>query len=549
MAKVLLNLCLTVMLAQAESSGPVVTLKTGSVRGHYRRVRGTDQLVEEYLGVPFAHPPLGPLRLAAPQPAEPWEGVRDATKMPNICPQDRTSMEAFWKSFPVKYPSVEVSEDCLYLNVYRPTGTPSGDKLPVMVWIHGGGLAAGGTFQYDGSPLAAYQNVVVVVIQYRLSILGFLSTGDEHAPGNWGFLDQIASLQWVHDNIEAFNGDPNSVTIFGQSAGGISVSMLVMSPLADGLFHKAIAMSGVAPLEAHYTNNPLAMAKMIANLTECDDSNNEKLVQCIKGKSEEDMLSAIKQMKAFLGPAIDGVFLKGPPEDILKSKEFQKVPMLIGVTNHEFGWILPHFLGPAGWSEGMEQQAVISVMDMFFPSHASGGNELILEEYLQHDDSPEKIRDAFTEILGDMVLVLPVLKVAAYHRDADAPVYVYEFQHSPVMHSETRPSFVKADHFDDALFFLGACFCTGHTVVTGPVTEEEEELSKTAMAYIANFAHTGSPNGPGLVDWPQYDRNENYLNLNLQQTAGQRLKQNRAHFLNVVLPHKLTMSHPVNDEL
>uniref|UniRef100_A0A667Z6M8 Carboxylesterase type B domain-containing protein n=1 Tax=Myripristis murdjan TaxID=586833 RepID=A0A667Z6M8_9TELE len=528
----------------------LLTLKTGSVQGHYRTVRGTDQLVEEYLGIPFARPPLGPLRFAAPQPPQPWKGVRDATKLPNICLQDTKSTEALWKTYPVTFPAVQVSEDCLYLNVYRRSGTRSGEKLPVMVWIHGGGLAAGGTFYYDGSPLAVYQNVVVVVIQYRLSILGFLSTGDEHAPGNWGFLDQIASLRWVQENIEAFNGDPDSVTIFGQSAGGISVSLLVMSPLAEGLFHKAIAMSGVVPLEAHYTNNPLAMAKMIANLTECDNNDTEKLVECIKSKSEEDILNAIQQVKVFLGPAIDGVFLKGPPERILKNSEFQKVPLLFGVTNHEFGWILPqvNFTDPL-LLKGHLVSPLLYLYHLYPLFQTAGVHELILNEYLQNDDSLENIRDAFTEILGDLVLVLPILKVAAYHRDAGAPVHVYEFQHSPLMHKETRPSFVKADHFDDALFFLGACFCNGHTIVTGLVTEEEEELSKTAMAYITNFARTGSPNGPGLVEWPVYNHSENYLILNLQQTVSQRLKQNRAHFLNVVLPQKLAKSHPVNDEL
>ncbi|KAJ4925531.1 hypothetical protein JOQ06_018258 [Pogonophryne albipinna] len=194
----------------------------------------------------------------------------------------------------------------------------------------------------------------------------------------------------------------------------------------------------------------------------------------------------------------------------------------------------------------MKREDVISVMNMFFPARASGANELILNQYLQQTDSPENVRDVFTEILGDMVLVLPVLEVAAYHRDAGVPVYVYEFQHSPLMHGRTRP--VKADHYDDALLFLGACFCTGHTVVTGHVSQEEEELSKLAMAYIANFARSGSPNGPRLVDWPLYDQNKNYLNLNLQQTVGQGLKRNRAHFLDVVLPDKLK-SHIVNDEL
>ncbi|CAB1349587.1 unnamed protein product [Coregonus sp. 'balchen'] len=248
----------------------------------------------------------------------------------------------------------------------------------IKLWYSGygldpwGGLAVGGTFQYDRSALASYQNVVVVVIQYRLSILGFLR------------------YDWVRDNIKDFGGDPGSVTIFGQSAGGISASML-----------------------------------------------------------------------AFLGPAIDGVFLKGPPEEVLKNKEFLRVPMLVGVD--------------------------------------SGGNELIVEEYLQHAKNPEDIRDAFTEILGDMVLVLPTLKVMRYHR--------------------------------------------------GPISEEDEEFSRIAMAYMANFARIGSPNGPGLVEWTPFDHTESYLNLGLEQTVGQRLKQNRSHFLNIVLPQKLSTHQTANEEL
>ncbi|KAI4806422.1 hypothetical protein KUCAC02_017248, partial [Chaenocephalus aceratus] len=275
MGNLLLHLFLIVVLlqrslaqAQHKSSGPEVTLTSGTVRGHYTAVKGVEQQVEEYLGIPFAHPPTY------------WDCLRRQTACDGVDPWGRPGCR------------------------------------------------------------------VVVVIQYHLSILGFLSTGDQHAPGNCrGFLDQIDGLQWVRGNITAFNGDPNSVTIFGQSAGGISVSMLVLSPLAEDLFHKAIAMSGVAPLEAHYASNPLAIAQMIANLSDCESSNSKKLVECIKGRSEEEILSAMKKAS-----------------------------------------------------------------------------------------------------------------------DAGVPVYVYAFQYSPLMHGRTRP--VKADHYDDAWLFLGACFCTGHTVVT-----------------------------------------------------------------------------------
>ncbi|XP_062396168.1 LOW QUALITY PROTEIN: carboxylesterase 5A-like [Sardina pilchardus] len=156
-----------------------------------------------------------------------------------------------------------VSEDCLYLNVYTPTYRCTGQKLPVMVWMHGGALYLGGAAQFDGSVLAAYQDVVVVIIQYRLGILGFFSTGDSNAQGNWGFLDQIAALQWVQENIESFGGDPNSVTIAGQSAGGISAAMLLLSPLAKGLFHRAIIQSGGSTLESFSTRTPMVFAEPV----------------------------------------------------------------------------------------------------------------------------------------------------------------------------------------------------------------------------------------------------------------------------------------------
>ncbi|XP_041670460.1 carboxylesterase 5A-like isoform X2 [Cheilinus undulatus] len=541
-AALLLQCC----FAETERSGPVVALKTGTVRGRYVAVKGAEQ-VEVYLGVPYARPPLGQLRFTAPQPAEPWEGVRGATELPKRCLQETEPMGNEWETFPINYPTVEMSEDCLYLNVYRPAGTASGDKLPVMVWIHGGALATGAASEYDGSALAAYHNVVVVIIQYRLNILGFLSTGDKHAPGNWGFLDQIACLHWVHDNIAALHGDPNSVTIFGTA--GISVSLLTLSPLAEGLFHRAIPMSGVVPLEAEFTSDPLTLAQMMASASDCESDDNEELVQCMRGRTEEEMLSAIKKFQALVAPAVDGVFLTSPLEEVLKSQKFQKVPVLLGATNHEFGWMLPWYVGPPGWDKGMTREDVLSVLEISYPFHAPGANEAILNEYLQEDDSPESIRDAFTEIFGDLILVLPILKVSAHHRDAGVPVYFYEFQHSPQMFRGTRPSFVKADHYDDISFFLGYPFLTGDISIKDPVPQEEEELSRIMMAYIANFACNGSPNGPGLVEWPRYDHNESYLKLNLQQTVGQRLKQNRAHFMDVVLPAELGNSHPASDEL
>ncbi|XP_036399567.1 carboxylesterase 3 [Megalops cyprinoides] len=536
---VLLSTCmLTACFRTAQAEGPVVSVRSGSLLGDHVRVKGTDQVVERYLGVPYARPPVGNLRLAAPQPALPWEGVRDARTQPKMCIQNPDFLTHTSELLAINYTIPDLSEDCLYLNIYAPSKPSGGEKAAVMVWIHGGGLVMGGAAQYDGSSLAAYQGVVVVIIQYRLGILGFLSTGDEHAKGNWGFLDQIAALQWVQENIESFGGDPKSVTIFGESAGGISVSMLVLSPLTAGLFHKMIPQSGVATLSSYSTSNPLPQMKILANLTDCDRSTTEELVQCMRQRTEEDLINATVRMKIFPGAVVDGVFLKRPVEDIFKSKDFLKVPVLLGMTNHEFGWILPRSFVPAGWEKGMDKQTVMSVMEMYFPTLAPGTNELIAEEYLRDAQTPQAIRDAFTEMMGDLFMALPIMRAAGYHRDADVPVYLYEYQHRPLVH-QNKPDFVKADHADEVGFVFGACFWDGHIKVTGPISKEEDELCKTMMAYWANFARTGSPNGAGLVKWPLYGETEEYLKLNLQQTVGQKLKQDRVHFMTVTLPEKL----------
>ncbi|KAM8891168.1 carboxylesterase 3 isoform 2-T2 [Spinachia spinachia] len=508
-------LAVLIVIAQSApgSDDPVVSLNKGRIRGQYVMVKGTDKRVTQYLGLPFSQPPIGPLRFAAPRDTEPWEGEKDCTCQPPICIQDLETIVSVSRAMSMQYTPPEISEDCLYLNLYTPAEATKGDKLPVMVWIHGGGLSMGAASQYDGAPLAAYENIVVVIIQYRLGILGFLSTGDEHAQGNWGFMDQLAALRWVKENIEAFGGDPQSVTLAGESAGGISASILTLSPQARGLFQRAIFQSGVATLGTYTTKHPMGHTKIVANLTGCNFSSTKELVVCVRGKSKEELVDATKKMRIFLGAVVDGVFLTDTAEELLKRGEVLRVPVMMGITNHEFGWILPQ---------------------------AFSANNVIADEYMKDPQTPEEIRDAFTEIVGDLLMTLPVLMVAGYHLDAGVPVYMYEFVYSADIHKNNRPSFVKADHADDVGFVFGACFWSGHLKITGNITAEDEKLCKTIMSYWGSFTRTGSPNGPGLVVWPPYDRKkQEYLELGLTQTVRQKLKEDRVHFATIVLPQKL----------
>ncbi|KAM9375748.1 carboxylesterase 3 isoform 2-T2 [Pholidichthys leucotaenia] len=458
------------LMVQAEPAGSddaVVSLRSGRVRGGYVTVKGTERRVKHYLSIPFARPPVGPLRLAAPQPEEPWEGERDGSKQPPMCLQDLDLVVNISRTMSVDFNPPPTSEDCLYLNVYTPAEARTGDKLPVMVWIHGGGLAIGSASQYDGATLAAYENIVMVIIQYRLGILGFLSTGDEHAQGNWGFLDQLAALRWVQENIEAFGGDPQAVTVAGESAGGISASILTLSPRAKGLFQRVIFQSGVATLGMYTTRDPSAQTKIVAILTACDHSSTEELVRCVKERSADEIVAATKKV--------------------------------------------------------------------------SGANNLIVDEYLKDAKTPEEIRDALTETIGDLLMTLPVVKVAGYHTDLGVPVYMYEYVYSADVLKHNRPTFVKADHADDVPMVFGGCFWDGHVKMIGNITEEDKGFCRTMMAYWASFVRTGSPNGLGLVSWPQYDREkQQYMELGSTQTVKEKLKKDRVNFSFVTLPQKLT---------
>ncbi|KAE8608885.1 hypothetical protein XENTR_v10011649 [Xenopus tropicalis] len=539
--KVLLLCCATLEIYGTEDARPLLMTKYGQLLGKTVGAKETDRLVHVFMGVPFAKPPIGPLRFEAPQPPEPWSSVREATAPSPMCLQDKEVMELLADFFKAKFDFSRVSEDCLYLNVFTPADKGENPGLPVMVFIHGGGLAIGGASMFEGSALSAYENVVVVSIQYRLGIMGFLSTGDKEVRGNFGFLDQVAALQWVRDNIKDFGGDPQSVTIFGESAGGLSVSALVLSPLSEGLFHRAIAESGVAilpGLTASKTEEILPLLDMVINVSSCSVSD---LVGCLKNKTEDEIIEITAAMRYVIFPAVvDGVFLPKPAEEILAAKESHPVPFLIGINNHEFGSMLPVTLNITGYREGMEKkdiQAILGALPLL--NTVSSVIPFIMEEYFGDTNDPKELRNNFLDLAGDIIFVIPALRTAKYHRDSGFPVYFYEFQHRPSLYADSKEDFVKADHGDELYFVGGGPFLKNGILFKSNGTEEEKILSKTIMKYWANFARNGDPNGHGLAEWPKYDEDEDYLEINLTQKSSQRLKGERFEFWTITLPDKI----------
>ncbi|XP_041506106.1 pyrethroid hydrolase Ces2e-like isoform X2 [Microtus oregoni] len=528
-----------------DSASPIRNTHTGQVRGSLVKVKNTEVGVHRFLGIPFAKPPVGPLRFAPPEAPEPWSGVRDGTAYPAMCPQsdDMMNLEGL-KMIKHLIPPISMSEDCLYLNVYTPAHAREGSNLPVMVWIHGGALVVGMASTYDGSILAATEDVVVVTIQYRLGVLGFFSTGDQHARGNWGYLDQVAALRWVQQNIAHFGGNPDLVTIFGESAGGASVSSLVVSPMSKGLFHRAIMESGVAVLPGLISSSSEVVYGTVANLSDCAAVDTETLVRCLRGKSGAEILAINKVFKV-IPAVVDGEFFPRHPEELLASADFHPVPSIIGVNNDEYGWLLPMFMGSAQKMKGITRQTLPAVLksttpQMMLPPECS---ELIMEEYMGDTEDPQTLQIQYAEMMGDFTFVVPALQVAHFQR-SHAPVYFYEFQHRPSFYKDIKPPHVKADHGEEILFVFGSFFWG----VKIDLTEEEELLNRRMMKYWANFARHGNPNSEGLPYWPMMDDDEQYLQLDIQPAVGRALKARRLQFWTQTLPQKIQELKGIKEE-
>ncbi|EHA99842.1 Carboxylesterase 3 [Heterocephalus glaber] len=526
------------------SSPPVVDTMHGKVLGKYVSLDGFAQPVAVFLGVPFAKPPLGSLRFAPPEPAEPWSSVKNTTLYPPMCSQDAVAGQVLSELFTNRKEDIPLkfSEDCLYLNIYTPADLTKKSRLPVMVWIHGGGLVVGGASTYDGVPLSAHENIVVVTIQYRLGIWGFFSTGDEHSRGNWGHLDQVAALHWVQDNIANFGGNPGSVTIFGESAGSQSVSVLVLSPVAKNLFHKAISESGVALIAALFRKDIKPLAEKIAVTAGCKTTTSAIMVHCLRQKTEDELLETTLKMNffsvdffgdpreghPFLPTVVDGVVLSKTPKEILEEKNFHTIPYIVGINKQEFGWILPMMMGYPISEGKLDQQTAASLLWKSY-SILNIPEELtpvVTEKYLGGTDDHFKKKDLFLDVIADLVFGVPAVTVARSHRDARAPTYMYEFQYQPSFSSSMKPKTVIGDHGDELFSVFGAPF------LKDGASEEEINLSKMMMKFWANFARNGNPNGEGLPHWPEYDQKEGYLQIGATTQAAQGLKAKEMVFWN-----------------
>ncbi|XP_042778662.1 acetylcholinesterase isoform X6 [Panthera tigris] len=321
--------------AEAEDPELLVTVRGGQLRGV--RLMAPGGPVSAFLGIPFAEPPVGPRRFLPPEPKRPWPGVLDATAFQSVCYQYVDTLYPGFEGTEMWNPNRELSEDCLYLNVWTPYPRPA-SPTPVLVWIYGGGFYSGASSLdvYDGRFLAQAEGTVLVSMNYRVGAFGFLALpGSREAPGNVGLLDQRLALQWVQDNVATFGGDPMSVTLFGESAGAASVGMHLLSPPSRGLFHRAVLQSGApnGPWATVGVGEARRRATLLARLVGCPPGgaggNDTELVACLRTRPAQDLVDhewhVLPQESVFrfsFVPVVDGDFLSDTPEALINAGDF-----------------------------------------------------------------------------------------------------------------------------------------------------------------------------------------------------------------------------------
>lgn len=476
-----------------------------------------------FQGIPFAKPPLGPLRFKDPEEPEVWSGVRDALKEGDDCSQIHQIL-----CTPVG------SEDCLYLNVYTPKLNNNGE-LPVLVWIHGGGFLYGsGSTELHGPDYLIEQDLVLVTVNYRLGVLGFLCLDHEEAPGNAGLKDQVMALRWIKKNIAQFGGDPNKVTIFGESAGAACVHYLILSPLSQGLFQQAILQSGSALNQWALADRSVLIdrAFSLGKILGCDTTDTSTLLEFLRNVPVKDFLTTVDKvikgdeplygMKMKFLPCVEEPvtshsFLPALPRELLKQGNFAKIPIIIGSTSAE-GVIGLEILNLSE-NNITEQYEMLekSIIQGLGLSEDSDEAKQILKEIKQFyfGDEPITMKklDNFIEFYGDLLFdygIDETLRIKLETEEAPS-IYAYEFTDC------LSNSFVKlaiqtmipgvkykgVSHAEDVSLFFNSSFRD----LRKNEPEDEDFIAKMTKMWAA-FTQTGNPNYSGMeIEWEPVKKN------------------------------------------
>lgn len=452
-------------------------------------VADRDPSIVVFKGIPFAASPVGDLRWRAPKPVVPWRGVRRADKFSASCIQNIVEERKPWTHEFMTHG--DISEDCLYLNVWTGAKSPA-ERRPVYVYLYGGGFSEGSAAVpvYDGGGLAQ-KGLVVVTLNYRVGVLGFLAfpeltrESDHRASGNYGLLDQIAALEWVHDNITRLGGDPNRVTIAGQSAGGMSVHDLTASPLAKGLFQRAIVESGGSNIDkAGLSLNARGLAEAEADGMKFAESKGAKSLKDLRAMSWQELTQAGPGGPSAPGlrfaPIVDGYSLPAPVREIFAQGKQNDVVTLTGANKDELGGFGPQWPATAESFRKLAQQRFGAEAQEFLKLYPAA--------------TDEEARLARSQSVRDQALVSMYLWASERSKTAKTKVYEYLWDHAIPGPDAQR---FGAFHTSEVPYVMNTLSMSDR-----PFTAADRRIADMMSSYWANFAATGDPNGNGLPHWP-----------------------------------------------
>ena len=478
-----------------------VSTEHGMLEGAWSQA---DASIGVFRGIPYAQPPIGDLRWRAPQDLASWTGVRHATKFGAACWQSYSDDAFVWSRG--EFPR---SEDCLHLNIWQPEKTDA--TAPVMVWFHGGAHTGGFAHVelFDGTELAR-QGVVVVTVNYRLGPWGFLAhpalaeESEHNSTGNYGLMDKIAALKWVQKNIRSFGGNPDNVTLFGQSAGSSSVCALMASPLASGLFHKAIGQSAACLVKEKRDANGQQRGARLAQLAlgelGAQDSESQVTAKQLRSIDNQSLLSAMENSPWSEGSRIvvDGWVLPEAPVDVFNANQQAKVPLLVGSLANEGHELLP-------LNNALTESELDQYLSKTFAETAPKLKALYAEDLAI---SPGM---ALREILTDAFMAVSMRGWAQYNHNADQPTYLYYMDYvppayqiylfdDPNLNLPGGPRSTGAYHSGDLAYVFNNVGKTGDFWL-----EEDFAMARAMSGYWTNFAKTGNPNGTNLPNWARYE--------------------------------------------
>ncbi|XP_078474289.1 neuroligin-4, X-linked-like [Lampetra planeri] len=566
----LLLLAWAVVADAGATSYPTISTTSGKLRG-VRIVLNNEILgpVDQFLGVPYAAAPVAERRFQPPEPPKPWQGVRNATLFAPVCPQIIRSdhpevMLPVWftANMDVVMPYLEEqNEDCLYMNIYVPTEDDirnSGPKA-VLVYVHGGSYMEGTGNLLDGSVLASYGNVIVITVNYRLGVLGFLSTGDQAAKGNYGLLDQIQALRWISENIGFFGGDPLRITVFGSGAGASCVNLLTLSHHSEGLFQRAITQSGTALSSWAINYQPVKYTRLLAENVNCNMLDTQDVVECLRSRSFRELVNQdIKPMRYHVafGPVIDGDVIPDDPQILMEQGEFLNYDVMLGINQGEGLKFVESMVDiDDGVSAANFDNIVSNFVDNLY-GYPEGKDELRATIKFMYTDwadrnNAETRRKTLVALFTDHQWVAPAMATADLHAQYGSPTYVYAFYHH--CQSEMKPAWADAAHGDETPYVFGVPMVGPTLLFPCNFSKNDVMLSAVVMTYWTNFAKTGDPNAPVPQDtkfihnkpnryeemaWSKYSpKDQHYLHIGLKPRVREHYRATKVAFWLELVPH------------